>query len=264
MNNRITIPSIVKRKGKEPLVCLTAYTAPMASILDDHVDILLVGDTLGMVVYGMETTVSVSIEMMCNHGKAVVNSSKKSLVVVDMPFGSYQTSKEKAYDNAVKILKETGCQAVKLEGGSELTETVEFLVSRGIPVMGHVGLLPQSVNGYDGYRHHGKDSASKKKILADAKAIEKAGAFSVVIECVAESVATEVTKILKIPVIGIGASNKCDGQILVVDDMIGMFQSFTPRFVKKYANISNNIESAVKEFSKDVKSRKFPAKEHCF
>lgn len=264
MQQRLTIPALQQQKGQEPLVCLTAYTAPVAKILDAHVDILLVGDTVGMVLYGMDSTLPVTVDMMCAHGKAVVKASERALVVVDLPFGSYQESKEQAYRNAVRIMQETGCQAVKLEGGEELAETVSFLTSRGIPVMGHIGLMPQSVNGYDGYRHHGRDDASSRKIIADAKAIAKAGAFSIVIECVKESLATKVTKAVPVPTIGIGASNQCDGQVLVTDDMAGMFQSFTPRFVKRYANMAEVIDNAAAAFTKEVKSRQFPTKDQCF
>lgn len=251
-------------KGKTPIVCLTAYTHPVAEILDIHTDILLVGDSLGMVLYGMESTLPVTLDMMCNHGKAVTKAAKKSCVVVDMPFGSYQKSPAEAFENAARIIAETGCDAVKFEGGLHMAETIEFLVQRGIPVMAHVGLLPQSVNADGGYRYHGKTEKEKQKIIEDALAVEKAGAFAVVIEGVTESLANEITAKLKIPTIGIGASAACDGQVLVVDDMAGMFGDDVPKFVKTYGNMREVLENAASNFADDVRARKFPGKDQTF
>ena len=256
---RKTVRDIAKQKGQNKIVCLTAYTAPFAQILDNHVDILLVGDSVGMVLYGMESTLGVTLDMMINHGKAVVSHSKKSLVVVDMPFGSYQKNKEQAFENCARVLAETGCGAVKIEGGVEMAETIEYLTKRGIAVMAHIGLLPQSVNSQGGYRTHGKTDEEYKSIIADAKAVEKAGAFSVVLEGVVADLAHEITDLLKIPTIGIGASGACDGQVLVTEDMIGLSE-ITPKFVKKFGNARENIEQAVKDFSTDVRSGKFPEK----
>jgi len=264
MQERLTVKDIAKHKGGEPVVCLTAYTAPYAKIMDSHADILLVGDTVGMVLYGMDSTLAVTVDMMVNHGRAVVKSSKRSCVVVDMPFGSYQESPEQAFSNAAEIMAQTGCQAVKLEGGVEMAETIEFLTERGIPVMGHVGLMPQRVNAYGGYGYHGRTSDAKKKILEDAVAVQKSGAFSIVVEGVKEELAREVTKKLDIVVIGIGGSPACDGQILVSDDMLGLFTDFKPKFVKHYAQLADVIENAVKEYADDVRNRKFPSDEHCF
>lgn len=264
ITKRTSTIDIKNRKNGEPIVCLTAYSTPFAKILDEYVDILLVGDSLGMVLYGMDSTLSVTLEMMINHGKAVVRGAVKSCVVVDMPFGSYQESKSQAFKNASKVMAQTGCQAIKLEGGTEMAETIKFLVERGIPVMGHVGLMPQRVNAYGGYGCQGKTPESKKKVMEDAIAVQNAGAFSIVIEGVIETLAKEVTKKLTIPVIGIGGSPDCDGQILVSEDMAGLFTDFTPKFVKRYGNLAEELKNAVKNYSDDVKSRKFPTKENCF
>jgi 3-methyl-2-oxobutanoate hydroxymethyltransferase len=263
-NKRTSIIDIKNRKKGEPIVCLTAYSTPFAKILDDYVDILLVGDSLGMVLYGMESTLSVSVDMMINHGKAVMRGSKKSCVIVDMPFGSYQASKAQAFENASKIISETGCQGVKLEGGIEMADTIKFLVERGIPVMGHVGLMPQMVNAYGGYGCKGKTKESKDKVMQDAIAVQGAGAFSIVIEGVVESLAANVTQELEIPVIGIGGSPECDGQILVSEDMAGLFTEFKPKFVKRFGNIAEEIQKAAEDYRNEVKDRKFPAKENCF
>lgn len=260
---RITIPKIKARKGNEPIVVLTAYTAPFARILDKYVDILLVGDSLGMVLYGMDTTLPVSLEMMINHGKAVVKGSEKALVVVDMPFGSYQKSKEQAFKNAAKIMQETGCSAVKLEGGEEMAETTDFLTKRGIPVMAHIGLMPQQVNTLGGYSYQGKTKKSQEEILKSAKAIEEAGAFALVLEAVDAKLVGKITDKLTIPTIGIGASVNCDGQVLVTEDMAGLFEK-TPKFVKKYGSLANELDLAVKMYTEEVKSKKFPAKENSF
>lgn len=263
-NKRKTIIDIKKQKNHEPIVCLTAYSAPMAKLVDEFVDIILVGDSLGMVVYGMETTLQVTLDMMINHTKAVTKSSHKAFIVADMPFGTYEKSKEQAFENAAKLISETGCNAVKIEGGVKMQETIEFLSQRGIPVMAHIGLMPQMINSYDGYKPHGKSDEIQEKIIQDAKAVQEAGAFSVVIEAVTEDLANKITDILQIPVIGIGASNKCDGQILVVDDMLGMFTEFKPKFVKRYANLADDIKKAIEQYSSEVKARSFPQKDNIF
>lgn len=259
---RVTVPEFTSRKGKIPLVCLTAYTAPMARMLDEHVDMLLVGDSLGMVIYGYASTLPVTLDMMIAHGKAVAENAKHALVVVDMPFGSYQQSVRQAFKSAAKVISKTGCSAIKLEGGIEMAETVEFLVNRGIPVMGHVGLTPQSVNVLGGYRSRGGSEAEHQKIVKDAKAIAEAGAFSIVIEAVREAVAREITAKVPVPVIGIGASPYCDGQILVTEDLLGLSLR-APRFVKKYANLAEKIGEAVRTFAGEVRARRFPGEEHC-
>lgn len=261
---RITAPVIKARKGGEPIVCLTAYTAPFAKILDEHADILLVGDSMGMVIYGMDSTLPVTVDMMLNHGRAVVKGSKKACVVVDMPFASYQQSAAQAFENAAKIMADTGCNAVKLEGGSEMADTIKFLVERGIPVMGHVGLMPQMVNAYGGYGCRGKTPEGRKKVIEDAISVQNAGCFAIVIEGVVESLAREVTEKTNIPVIGIGGSSACDGQVLVSEDMAGLFTDFKPKFVRRYGNLAGELQSAAASYASDVKSRKFPAKENVF
>jgi 3-methyl-2-oxobutanoate hydroxymethyltransferase len=261
---RKTINDIISLKSKGiPIVCLTSYTFPQAKILDEHCDILLVGDSLGMVLYGYESTLAVTVDLMIQHGKAVVKGSQKALVVIDMPFGSYQNNREVAYDNCAKAMAETGAQAVKLEGGTEMAETIKYLVQRGIPVMGHIGMQPQNFNSYGGFAVQGKNDESKNKIIEDAKAIEKAGVFAFVLEAVTETVAEEVSKAVKVSSIGIGASNKCDGQVLVFEDMVGMFDK-TPKFVKKFANIKQDIEKAVETYASEVRSRKFPDKNNTY
>ncbi|HVO03758.1 MAG TPA: 3-methyl-2-oxobutanoate hydroxymethyltransferase [Candidatus Cybelea sp.] len=261
---RISVPDLVARKGQEPIVCLTAYTAPMARRLDPHVDLLLVGDTLGMVLYGFEDTIPVTLEMMALHGAAVTRGSNHALVVVDMPFGSYQESPAQAFHNAARLVKETGCQAVKLEGGRAMAPTIEFLVARGIPVMGHVGLMPQSVNTMGGYRARGRGDSEATAIMADAIAVAEAGAFSVVIEGVMEQLAEAITKRIDIPTIGIGASALCDGQVLVSDDMLGLFADFKPRFVKRYAELGTEIEGAAARYAADVRARQFPGPDNIY
>jgi 3-methyl-2-oxobutanoate hydroxymethyltransferase len=261
---RRTAASIQALKGVRPVVCLTAYTAPIAKLLDPHCDLLLVGDSLGMVVYGMESTVSVTVEMMIAHGQAVMRASKDACVVVDLPFGSYQESKEQAFRTAAHIMKETGASAVKLEGGEEMAETVAFLSSRGIPVMGHVGLMPQLVNATGGYRSLGRSDAEAEKIRRDACAIDDAGAFSMVIEGTIEPVARDISAGLKAVSIGIGASAACDGQVLVSDDMLGVFTTFKPRFVKHFANLAPEISAAAAAYAEEVKARTFPSEEHTF
>lgn len=261
---RITAPELQARKGGDPIAVLTAYTAPTAKALDPHVDCLLVGDSLGMVVYGMETTLAVTLDMMINHGAAVVRGSERACVVVDMPFGSYQESSEQAYRNAARVMAETGCDAVKLEAGLALAPTVEFLAARGVPVMGHVGLMPQSVHTYGGFRVQGKDTAAARQVIDDARAIADAGAFSMVVEGVMESVAREITNVVPVPTIGIGASADCDGQVLVTEDLAGLFSDFTPKFVKRYAQLGDELGQAAAAYADDVRARRFPAAEHCF
>jgi 3-methyl-2-oxobutanoate hydroxymethyltransferase len=255
---RVSVPDIAGRKGGEPIVCLTAYDAPMAGLLDPHCDVLLVGDSLGMAVHGLPNTVGVTLDMMILHGQAVVRGSRRALVVVDMPFGSYEGGKEVAYDNCVRVMKETGAQAVKLETSVELAEIVGFLVKRGIPVMGHVGLRPQAILAEGGFRAKGRTDFERDRVMAEAKATAEAGAFCIVIEGVAESLAREITESLDVPTIGIGASAACDGQVLVVNDMLGMFD-WTPKFVRKYADLRAEIDRAAAAFANDVKTRRFPA-----
>ncbi|RCL00311.1 MAG: 3-methyl-2-oxobutanoate hydroxymethyltransferase [Candidatus Tokpelaia sp. JSC085] len=254
---RITAPQIKARKGARPIVSLTAYHAAMAAVADCYCDFLLVGDSLGMVVYSMETTVGVTLELMVAHGKAVVKGSKKALVVVDMPFGTYEEGPEQAFRNAVHIMKETGCGALKLEGGSWLAPTVHFFVERGIPVMGHVGLTPQRIHTLGGFKIQGRERITAKTIETDALEIEAAGAFAILIEGVVENLAARLTRGLKVPTIGIGASGTCDGQILVMEDMLGLSKP-VPKFVRKYAAMAEMIESAFKTYADDVKTRKFP------
>lgn len=261
---RVTVPEIAARKGGEPVVSLTAYTAPMAKILDPHCDFLLVGDSMGMVLYGLDSTLGVTLGMAINHGAAVVRGSSHACVVVDMPFGTYQESPEQAYRNCARVMIETGCAAVKIEGGTEMADTVRFLVERGIPVMGHVGLKPQSVHIAGGYRAHGRNQDEAAKIKADAHAIADAGAFSIVIEGVVEHLAAEITREISVVTIGIGASAACDGQVLVTEDAMGMFDDFTPKFVKRYAEMGEEMGKAAAEYAKEVKARTFPADEHCY
>lgn len=263
MEKRHSILDIRSRKGKEPVVALTAYTAPMARLLDPHVDILLVGDSLGMVVYGLESTLPVTLDMMIAHGRAVVRASSKALVVIDMPFGSYQASKEQAFLAAARVLAETGAAAVKIEGGREMADTIRFLVERGVAVMAHVGLMPQHVNAQGGYRYRGRDDKEAKRILENALAVEEAGAFAVVIEGVREDVARGITGKLAIPTIGIGASPACDGQVLVTEDLLGL-SGYAPSFVKQYADAGAVIGKAVKTYAREVRSRIFPSAEYYF
>jgi len=264
---RLTVPEIRARKTDgvtgEPLVMLTAYTARQAQLLDAHCDLLLVGDSLGQVIYGLPSTVPVTLEMMANHGAAVVRGSYHALVVIDMPFGSYEASPEQAFASAAFLLKQTGAAAVKLEGGAAMAPTVAFLVQRGIPVMGHVGLTPQAVNVLGGYRVRGRSEAEAEKIIADAKAIDEAGAFAIVIEGVLEPIAIAATKAVSCPTIGIGASVQCDGQVLVTEDMLGMFER-VPRFVKRYEDIAGVIERTVARYAQEVRARSFPSKEQTY
>jgi 3-methyl-2-oxobutanoate hydroxymethyltransferase len=264
---RMTAPSIRARKvdGKtsEPLVMLTAYTMRMAQLLDPHCDMLLVGDSLGQVIYGLPSTIPVTLEMMCNHGAAVVRGSWHSLVAVDMPFGSYEGSPEQAFANASQIMKETGCAAVKLEGGEAMAPTVEFLAHRGVPVIGHVGLTPQAVNILGGYGARGKSAAEADHILHDARAVATAGAFCLVVEGVMEEIATKIASSVEVPVIGIGASAQCDGQVLVTDDMLGLFER-TPRFVKRYDDLAGRITEAAKAYAGEVRARSFPTADQTY
>lgn len=258
---RLTVPAIRARKtdGKtgEPLVMLTAYTVRTAQLFDPHCDMLLVGDSLGQVVYGLDSTIPVSLDMMIAHGAAVVRGSYHSVVIVDLPFGSYEESPEHAIRSATRVMKETGAAAVKMEGGEAMAETVAFLTARGIPVMGHVGLTPQAVNILGGHKVQGRDDATAAKVVADAKAIDQAGAFAFVIEGVIESIAIEATRAVSCPTIGIGGSAQCDGQVLVAEDMLGMFDR-VPRFVKKFDDLATNISKAVETYAADVRSRSFP------
>ena len=264
---RLTVPAVRNRKSggttAEPLVMLTAYTVRMAQIMDPHCDMLLVGDSLGQVIYGLPSTLPVSVEMMCAHGAAVVRGSYHSLVVIDMPFGSYEASPEQAFATASRVLKETGAAAVKLEGGEAMAPTVAFLTARGIPVMGHIGLTPQAVNILGGYGARGRAEAEEAKILADARAIADAGAFALVIEGVLEPIAIAVTEAVSCPTIGIGASAQCDGQVLVAEDMLGLFDR-TPRFVKRFGNMAATVEEAVAAYAADVRSRAFPTPEQTY
>src|SRR5437868_9566723 len=261
---RLSVTQIQRRKRGDKLVCLTAYTASVARHLDDEVDLLLVGDSLGMVVYGFDSTLPVTLEMMIAHGAAVVRATEHALITVDLPFGSYQASPEQAFRAAARVLAETGCAAVKLEGGEEMAATVDFLVRRGVPVMGHVGLTPQAVNALGGYRSRGHAQAERDKIMRDGVAIADAGAFSLVIEGTAESLARELTRQVAVPTIGIGGSPECDGQILVIDDMLGLFAEFTPKFVKRYRRLGDEIRAAAREYAEEVRQGRFPAAEHTY
>ena len=264
---RLTVPKIRAHKAdgetKQPLVMLTAYTARQAQLLDAHCDILLVGDSLAQVIYGLPSTIPVTLEMMANHAAAVVRGSYHAVVVVDMPFGSYEASKEQAFESASRLLKESGAAAVKLEGGEQMAETVAFLNQRGIPVMGHVGLTPQAVNVLGGYMARGRDDAEAAKIVGDAKALDEAGAFAIVLEGVLEPIAIEATKAVSCPTIGIGASAQCDGQVLVTEDMLGMFER-VPRFVKKYENIAEVIDRKVAQYAEEVRERSFPSADQTY
>ncbi|AGF48668.1 3-methyl-2-oxobutanoate hydroxymethyltransferase [Candidatus Kinetoplastibacterium oncopeltii TCC290E] len=262
--NRKNIPFIKESKGKRKLVMLTAYTSSIANHIDPYVDIILVGDSLGMVIYGFSDTLSVSLDMMIAHGAAVSRSSKNACVIVDMPFGSYQESKSQAFRNAARILSETKASGVKLEGGEEMAETIYFLNKRGIPVMGHIGLMPQKFNISGGFKAIGPNQHVIDNIVSEAIALEQSGAFALVLECVAESIGKKVTEAVNIPVIGIGASSDCDGQVLVVDDILGMNTSFSLKFVKTYANLGENIQHAAKCFAEEVRAGVFPDKENYF
>jgi 3-methyl-2-oxobutanoate hydroxymethyltransferase len=256
-------PDIRARKGTTPLVVLTAYSTPVARLVDRHCDIVLVGDSVGMVVHGLPSTLGVTMEMMILHGRAVVRGATKAMPVIDMPFGSYEESPQQAYRNAARLMAETGAPAVKLEGGVHMAETIAFLTARGVPVMAHVGLTPQAVNTFGGYKVVGRGEEAEK-VMADARAVEEAGAFSVVLEKVPEGLAARITQSLTIPTIGIGAGVRCDGQVLVVDDMLGLFTDFRPKFVKRYAELGKAADEAIAGYAAEVRSRAFPAAEHSF
>ena len=261
---RITTAQLQAMKGVSPIVSLTAYTTPIARLLDPHCDMLLVGDSLGMVLYGLPSTVAVTIEMMIGHGQAVMRGAEHACVIVDLPFGSYQESKEQAFRSAARIMAETGCDGIKLEGGEEMAETVAFLTARGVPVCGHVGLMPQQVNTTGGYRSLGRSDSEADKIRRDAAAVAQAGAFAVVVEGTIEPLAREITASLAVPTIGIGASPACDGQVLVCDDMLGLFNDFKPRFVKRFAELAPVVSQAAQAYAQEVKARSFPGPEHTF
>lgn len=256
-------PDIKALKGGEPIVVVTAYSTPMAKSADAHVDVILVGDSLGMVVHGMASTVGVTLEMMILHGQAVMRGAKRALVVIDMPFGSYEESPAQAFANAARILKETGAAAVKLEGGEHMAETIAFLTKRGIPVMAHVGLTPQSVNTIGGYKVVGR-GAEAEQLERDCRAVAEAGAFSVVLEKTPEGLSRRISESLPIPTIGIGAGAGCDGQVLVVDDLLGIFTDFKPKFVKRYAELGALTDQALAAYAADVRGRTFPGPEHSF
>ncbi len=256
-------PDISARKGTDPLVVLTAYTTPMARLVDPHCDIALVGDSLGMVLHGLPSTLGVTLEMMILHGQAVMRGLSRAMCVIDLPFGSYERGPEQAFDAAVRLIRETGAPAVKLEGGVHMASTIAFLTRRGIPVMAHIGLTPQSVNTLGGYKVVGREGEATR-VLEDARAVEAAGAFAVVLEKVPVGLAARVTQSLQIPTIGIGAGAQCDGQVLVVDDMLGMFTAFRPKFVKRYADLGAQAETAIATYAAEVRARTFPAPEHGF
>ncbi|MCC8958430.1 3-methyl-2-oxobutanoate hydroxymethyltransferase [Bradyrhizobium sp. Pear77] len=260
---RKTAPDLRARKNGEPIVMLTSYHAHTAALVDRHCDAILVGDSLGNVMHGFETTVPVTLDMMILQGRAVMRGSQQALVVVDMPFGSYEGSKEQAFQSAVRIMKETLCGAVKLEGGARMAETVAFLSERGIPVMGHIGLTPQSINTLGSFRAQGREEETWAPIENDARAIAEAGAFSIVVEAVAEPLARKITQLIAVPTIGIGASAACDGQVLVLEDMLGLSPR-APKFVRRYGNLGPMIEEAIAGYARDVKSRAFPGPEHVY
>jgi 3-methyl-2-oxobutanoate hydroxymethyltransferase len=260
---RVTVPEIRGHKGAKPVVCLTCYHAHTARLLDVHVDLMLVGDSVGMVMHGMETTLGVTLDMMILHGKAVMRGSKHALIVVDMPFGTYEESPNIAFRNAARIIQETGCGAVKLEGGARMADTIRYLSTRGIPVMGHIGLTPQMIQVFGGFKTQGRTEAEWPAIEADAKAVADAGAFAVVLEGMAEPLAAKITREVAIPTIGIGASAQCDGQILVMEDMLGLNPS-PPKFVREYATLGPDIETAVKAYADDVRARRFPGVENVY
>lgn len=259
----LTPPDISASKGKTALVCLTAYTTPIARLVDPHCDIVLVGDSVGMVLHGLPSTLGVTLDMMIMHGMAVRRGLDRALMVVDMPFGSYEEGPEQAFRNAARVMAETGCAAVKLEGGEAMAPTIRFLATRGVPVMGHVGLTPQAVNTFGGYRVQGRGEDGER-IRRDALAVVEAGAFAVVLEKVPEPLARRITNEVAIPTIGIGASPACDGQVLVVDDMLGLFGDFRPKFVKRYAELGEAASAAISTFAQEVRERRFPAADHTF
>lgn len=255
---RVTAPQIADRKGSTPIVALTAYTAPMAAMVDAHADVILVGDSLGMVVHGLPSTIGVTLEMMILHGQAVMRGSDRAMVVIDMPFGSYEESPEQAFRNAARVMAQTSAGAVKLEGGARMAPTIRFLVDRGIPVMAHVGLTPQATNTMGGFKTQGRDPATWPAFVADARAVADAGAFSVVVEGVMEALADQITDAIAVPTIGIGASARCDGQILVLDDMLGL-SGRVPRFVRRFGELGKEADQAIAAYAAAVRDRSFPA-----
>ncbi|MGI9414272.1 MAG: 3-methyl-2-oxobutanoate hydroxymethyltransferase [Hyphomicrobiales bacterium] len=260
---RLTAPDITARKGAEPIVSLTAYHAHTAAIADGHVDFLLVGDSLGMVMHGFESTLPVPLDLMIMHGRAVMRGAKRALVVVDMPFGSYEESPSQAFRNAARVIKETECGAIKLEGGSRMAETIRYLTERGIPVMAHIGLTPQSFNVMGGFKTQGRTKDQWQALEEDARAVAEAGAFALVLEAIAEPLAARITRAVPIPTIGIGASAECDGQILVMEDMLGLSPR-VPKFVKEFGTIGAAIEGAIEAYASEVRARAFPAAEHTY
>lgn len=260
----VTVPALRNRKGKQPIVALTAYDHPTAVEIGDLVDLILVGDSLGMVVHGLPDTQQVTLEMMILHGQAVMRARPNALVVVDMPFGTVEESPAVAFRHAARVMRETGCSAIKLEGGTEMAETVRFLTQRGIPVLGHVGLMPQKAAMMGGFRTQGRNTAIAEKIRADAQAIAEAGAFALVIEGTIEPLARELTEAVAVPTIGIGASPACDGQILVVNDLLGRQSNYAPKFVRQYTQVGDSTREAVAAYADDVRARSFPGPEHCF
>jgi 3-methyl-2-oxobutanoate hydroxymethyltransferase len=260
---RLTAPDICARKGGAPIVCLTSYHAHTARILDQHCDVILVGDSLGMVMHGLENTIPVTLDMMILQGRAVMRGSKRALVVVDMPFGSYEASKEQAFHSAARVLKETHAGAIKLEGGRRMAETIAFLVERGVPVMAHIGMTPQAVNVLGSFRARGREEAEWAQFEEDGRAVSEAGAFAVVVEAVAEPLAKKLTEQVPIPTIGIGASPACDGQILVLEDMLGL-SPWVPKFVKRYGDLGPSIGKAVETYASEVRARVFPGPEHVY
>jgi 3-methyl-2-oxobutanoate hydroxymethyltransferase len=262
-SRRISAPDIRARKGGNPIVSLTSYHAHTAALLDKHCDLILVGDSLGMVMHGLESTIPVTLDMMILQGKAVMRGSSRALVVVDMPFGSYEASREQAFGSAARIMKETGCGAIKLEGGRRMADTIAFLAERGIPVMAHVGLTPQSINALGGFRTQGRDPSDWEPIEQDARAVAQSGAFAVVLEAIAEPLAAKITRDIPIPTIGIGASAACDGQVLVLEDMLGLSPR-VPKFVKRYSDLGPAIDRAVAAYAAEVRSRSFPAADNVY
>lgn len=261
---RMTVPQIAARKNDgQPMVMLTAHSAPLAALVDEHAEMILVGDSLGMVVHGLESTIGVTLEMMILHGQAVMRGSRRALVVVDMPFGSYEESPEQAFRNGARVMAETGCAALKLEGGARMAETIRFLTSRGIPVMGHIGLTPQSSNVMGGFKTQGRQRDSWPAHLNDARAIAEAGAFSIVVEGVTEALADQITDAVSVPTIGIGASARCDGQVLVLDDMLGMTDR-VPRFVRKFSDLGPRTSDAIAQYAAAVRDRSFPSADHTY
>jgi 3-methyl-2-oxobutanoate hydroxymethyltransferase len=260
---RLSAPDIRARKGGAPIVSLTSYHAHTAALLDKHCDLILVGDSLGMVMHGLESTIPVTLDMMILQGRAVMRGSRRALVVVDMPFGTYEASREQAFMSAARVMKETGCGAIKLEGGRRMAETIAFLAERGIPVMGHVGLTPQSINALGGFRTQGRDPSEWRPIEDDARAVADAGAFAVVLEAMAEPLAAKITREIAIPTIGIGASAACDGQILVLEDMLGLSPR-VPKFVKRYGDLGPAIDRSVADYAAEVRERRFPAADNVY